>query len=102
MEYRYKISEQPNKRLKEFPFYAVTAGSNEAFFVPFSEAGDKGSVIRYYARLAGVKIKTRQRVENGVLGYFVWVKKIDPSLIVAQPTPVKFEARNSAGEKCIT
>lgn len=92
MQSRYKISQQPNSRLKEFPFYDLEPGSNEAFFVPSNESGRDGQKIRYYAKMAGVKIKMRQRQEGGVMGYFVWVTSVSECRKIAPPPQIQHAA----------
>lgn len=92
MKHKYEISEQPNCRLREFPFYEIEPGSNEAFFVPGCDAGSNGQNIRYYAKIAGVKIKLRQRQKEGVMGYFVWVKSIEANRIIPPPPEIQHAA----------
>lgn len=92
MKHKYEISVQPNCRLKEFPFYEIEPGSNEAFFVPVHDAGTNGQNIRYYAKAAGVKIKLRQRHKEGVMGYFVWVTSIDSNRVITPPPQIQHAA----------
>tara|TARA_R100001163_G_scaffold51417_2_gene38812 strand:+ start:487 stop:768 length:282 start_codon:yes stop_codon:yes gene_type:complete len=92
MQSKYKIFTQPRNQFKGFPFYDVKPGSNECFFVPRNNAGNKGALIRYYAKIAGVKITLRQRTDNGVLGYFVWVKSIEANRVIPPPPEIQHAA----------